>query len=49
MTWELLSNMELKEVYNLIRALTDPYPNIYIEDHAGNRLYFKEVEFSEKP
>ncbi len=46
-TWELLSTMDLKKVYNLIRALTDPYPNIYIEDHAGNRLYFKEVEFSE--
>ena len=46
-TWELLGNMDLKEVYNLIRALTDPYPNIYVEDHAGNRLYFKEVEYSE--
>jgi len=44
-TWEILSKMNLKEVYNLIRALTDPYPNIYLEDSAGNRLYFKEVEY----
>lgn len=44
-TWEELSNMNLKRVYNLIRALGDPYPNIYLEDNEGNRLYFKEVAF----
>lgn len=44
-TWEMLSKMDLKEVYNLIRALTDPYPNIYIEDDAGNKLFFKEVGY----
>ena len=44
-TWEILGKMDLKEVYNLMRALTDPYPDIYIEDNTGNRLYFKEVEY----
>lgn len=44
-TWETLANMELKSVYNLIRALTDPYPNLYVEDNMGNRLYFKEAEY----
>lgn len=44
-TWDVLSEMTLKEVYNLIRALGDPYPNIFIEDDEGNRLFFKEVEY----
>ena len=44
-TWEMLSKMTLKEIYNLIRALGDPYPNIFIEDDEGNRLFFKEVEY----
>ncbi len=44
-TWKELESMKLKDVYNLMRALTDPYPNIYIEDNAGNKLYFKKVEY----
>ncbi len=44
-TWETLSRMKLKDIYNLIRALGDPYPNIYIEDDEGNRLMFKEVDY----
>lgn len=44
-TWEKLSEMQLKDVYNLIRALGDPYPNIYVEDQEGNRLLFKEVSY----
>lgn len=44
-TWAQLSEMKLKDVYNLIRALTDPYPNIYIQDDEGNILQFKEVEY----
>lgn len=35
----------LEELFNFIRALTDPYPNAYIEDEFGNRLLFKEVKF----
>jgi hypothetical protein len=35
----------LEDLYNIIRALGDPYPNAYIEDEKGNRMLFKEVEF----
>lgn len=41
-------NKPLKEIYNTIRCLTDPYPNGYLEDSAGNRLYFKEVKYVPK-
>ncbi len=44
-TWQQLSGMHLKDVYNLIRALGDPYPNIFIEDQDGNKLFFKEVQY----
>lgn len=46
-TWNELSQMSLKEAYNLVRALGDPYPNIYIEDKEGNRLMFKELAYRE--
>ena len=45
LTWEKFSEMKLKDVYNLIRALGDPYPNIYVEDEEGNKLLFKEVSY----
>ena len=45
---EDFENKPLKEIYNTIRCLTDPYPNTYIEDSAGNRLYFKEVKYIPK-
>jgi len=44
-TKDQLINMSLKDLHNLIRALTDPYPNAYIEDDEGNKLYFKEVNY----
>lgn len=44
---EDFSKVSLKDIYNKIRCLTDPYPNAYIEDGMGNRLLFKEVEFVE--
>lgn len=44
-TWKQLSDMKLKDAYNLIRALGDPYPNIFVEDENGNKLLFKEVEY----
>jgi len=37
----------LIEIYNKIRSLTDPYPNAYMEDELGNKLFFKEVTFIE--
>lgn len=46
--WEQLSKMRLRDVYNLVRALGSPYPNIYVEDDEGNRLLFKEVEYIPK-
>ena len=36
---------DLLKAYNIIRALGDPYPNAYVEDENGNRLYFKEVKY----
>jgi hypothetical protein len=42
-----LANMSTKELYNLIRALEYPYPNINIEDEEGI-LYFNKVSFKEK-
>jgi len=44
---EDFKNKSLKEIYNTIRCLTAPYPNAYIEDLEGNKLYFKNVKFSE--
>jgi methionyl-tRNA formyltransferase len=43
-----LCNVQLKNIYNQIRCLTDPYPNAYIEDDDGNKLYFQEVRYEEK-
>lgn len=45
LTKEQLFNMSLKQLYNFIRALTDPYPNAYIKDEEGNKLYFKKVKY----
>lgn len=36
---------DLKKAYDTIRALGDPYPNAYVEDEKGNKLYFKEVRY----
>lgn len=44
-TIEDFKNKSLQDIYNFIRCLTDPYPNAYIEDEGGNRLYFKEVKY----
>ena len=43
--WEDLAEMSLKDIYNLIRALGDPYPNLFIEDKEGNKLIFKEADY----
>ena len=39
--------MSTKELYNLIRALEYPYPNVNIEDEEGI-LFFNKVTFKEK-
>jgi len=38
----------VKELYDFMRCLTDPYPNAFIEDNEGNRLYFESVRFERK-
>lgn len=45
LTKDQFQNLSLKQLYNFIRALTDPYPNAYLKDEEGNMLYFKEVMF----
>lgn len=42
---EELSLSNIVSLYNKIRCLTDPYPNAFIEDEAGNKLYFEKVRF----
>lgn len=37
---------DITALYNKIRCLTAPYPNAYIEDEKGNRLYFEKVHFT---
>jgi methionyl-tRNA formyltransferase len=32
-------------LYNKIRCLTAPYPNAFIEDAQGNRIYFEKIKF----
>lgn len=43
--WENFRDLPLENIYNIIRSLTDPYPNAYLEDGVGNRLYFVEVRY----
>lgn len=38
----------LKFIYNKIRCLTYPYPNAYIQDKKGNKLYFEKVKYIKK-
>lgn len=40
-----VSSMKLVDLYNFIRALTDPYPNAYLEDERGNRLILESVKY----
>ena len=42
---EDFQNKSAKELYDFIRALTDPYPNAYLQDAAGNKLFFRNVKF----
>lgn len=39
--------LDIRRLYNKIRSLTEPYPNAFIEDALGNRLYFERVYFVE--
>lgn len=48
-TLDDFNNKSLEEIYNIIRCLTDPYPNAYMLDLDGNKLVFKGVEFIKNP
>ena len=41
-----LADMSCRNLYNLLRAREDPYPNVFLEDETG-RLYFKLAELHE--
>ena len=43
---EQMQSMSLKQIYDFIRCLTDPYPNAYLEDEFGNKLFFQEVDYA---
>lgn len=40
-----LEGLSAKSIYNKIRCLTYPYPNAYIEDSDGDRVYFEAARF----
>ena len=44
-TKDEFSEMSLLEIYNKIRCLTDPYPNAFLEDEHGNRLFFEGISY----
>lgn len=46
-TREMLQSYSTRQLYDFIRALTDPYPNAFIRDEAGNKLLIKAVEYQE--
>jgi methionyl-tRNA formyltransferase len=44
-TKEMLNNFSLEQIYDFIRALTSPYPNAYMEDQEGNKLFFEKCRY----
>ena len=40
--------MNTMKLYNKIRCLTYPYPNAYLENKNGDKLYFLEVSYKKK-
>lgn len=36
---------DISKLYDKIRCLTEPYPNAYLEDEKGNRLFFEKIRF----
>ena len=37
--------MNTKQLYNIFRSFSHPYPNAFIKDKNGNKLFFLEVKF----
>lgn len=44
-TRQMLAQYSAKQLYDFIRALTDPYPNAFIMDKDGNKLLIKAAEY----
>lgn len=40
---------DITPLFNKIRCLTAPYPNAFIEDASGNRIYFERIRFEPGP
>ena len=40
-----INKLTVIQLYNKIRSLTEPYPNAFLEDKNGDRIYFKGVSF----
>lgn len=47
-TFNELSSMDLDDIYNLCRSLSDPYPNLRVIDKNGNILMFNQIKFIKK-
>ena len=45
LSYEKIKNMSLEQFYNFIRCLTKPYPNAYLKNKDGDKLFVKEIEF----
>lgn len=43
--WDEFKEDNFDNLYNKIRCLTEPYPNAFIEDSFGNRMYITGVRF----
>ena len=44
-THQEILTKDAEYIYNKIRMLTDPYPNAYIEDKHGKRVYIKDCYY----
>lgn len=45
---ENFQNWSCERLYDFIRCLATPYPNAFIEDENGDRLYFEKVRLEKK-
>ena len=46
--FEDFNEENLLNLYNKIRCLTDPYPNAFMADKQGNKLFFESIKFEKK-
>ena len=46
-TIDEIKNKPTEYLYNKIRMLNDPYPNAYIKDKNGNKLYITKTKYND--